>query len=433
MMNVSIFGMGYVGCVTAACLLKQGHCVRAVEISRDKIDILRSKRWPIFEKGLDKLVSEKSMSQLLSATNDAVAAVLDTEISIVCVGTPSLTDGNVDTQYVKRTVEEIGEGLEQKSGEHTVLIRSTVPPGTTEGELAPILKAKTDCAVKHLAFYPEFLREGCAISDFFNPSLHLIGCNDSFPKELLGRLLPQAKKAAIATSIRTAEFIKYANNSFHALKIAFSNELALVGKSCGVDMNEVMKMFCEDITLNISPAYLMPGFAFGGSCLPKELRAVIAFANKSGFEAPLFKGILKSNSLLIERVLSLIHGLSPKTVGYFGISFKPETDDIRESPILRVIERQLSKTRSYTNIVRQIVFDNEKTVKKVRGKYGTDFEIASNPNELIRKSDIVVLGPYRINAVLEKELIKSNKFVVDLKWHAVSQDMRTYQHYLSLH
>ncbi len=433
-MKISIFGMGYVGSVTAACLLKEGHSIVAVEIVEDKVDKLRRGEWPIFEKGLDDLVPREIIVKDLKVETDAMEAVLKTEISIICVGTPNLPDGNVDITYVSKTVEEINRALVRKKADHMILIRSTVPPGTTESILSPILHRDIgkDKGLT-VGFYPEFLREGSAIKDFFEPSLNVLGCDRDFPIEVVNKLLPDGIKDVRMTSIKTAESIKYANNSFHALKIAFANELASICSQYGVNMEETMDIFCQDTTLNISPYYLRPGFAFGGSCLPKEIRGIISMAKDKKVESALFEGILKSNDNMVERFVSFVYRMNPSSIGYFGITFKPETDDIRESPVLRAIEVLLSKSTSYSKVIDQIVFDNDKAISKVRGKFGDGFRIADTPEELLLSSDVIVLGPHRIDRAVESKIISCGKPVIDLKWHRVGENLSRYPNYHSFH
>jgi GDP-mannose 6-dehydrogenase len=432
-MKISIFGMGYVGCVTAACLLKQGHYVVGIDVVDHKIEMLRQGTWPIFENGLEELVSKETLAKNFRAVSDGAEPFLNTDLSMICVGTPGLPDGKVDLTYVTRTAELMARALTRKQGRHIVLIRSTVPPGSTESVFLPILRKGMPGDNLAAGFYPEFLREGAAIEDFFNPSLNVLGCAEGFPVEILNDLLPEVTREVQVTSIRVAESIKYANNTFHALKIAFANELASICNTYGVNTEDVMDIFCRDTTLNISPYYLRPGFAFGGSCLPKEIRAVIAMAKEKRIESTLFEGILKSNDQMVERFVSFVYSMNPSSVGYFGITFKPETDDIRESPVLRAIEMFLSKTTSYSKRIRQVVFDGMHVISKVRGRFGDDFEIADTPDELIRASDVIVLGPYRINRAVESEIIASGKPVIDLKWHRVGEDLLGYAGYHSLH
>ncbi len=430
-MKISIFGMGYVGCVTAACLMKQGHSIIGVDVIKEKVEVLNKKRWPIFEPGLDDLARKQLSLNRLEATNDEQKAIDKSQISIICVGTPGQPDGNVDLNYLKRTCINIGKTLERKKKRHIILIRSTVPPGTTESFLMPLFGNKKRENLE-VGYYPEFLREGSAIRDFFNPGLNLLGCSNKFPSQAIKDLLPQIRTPLTLTSIKVAEAIKYANNIFHACKIAFVNEFSLFCKQFGVDSEEVMKIFCKDKKLNLSSYYLNPGFSFGGSCLPKEARTIIALSKKNGINPILFEAILNSNNQMIERLIALIYKLNPACIGYFGISFKPDTDDIRESPILRTIEMLLSSTSSYSKKIKQIIFDNQFALSKIRGKYQMDLELAESPEVLIKKSKVIVLGPLKINNALESQIIISNKPVIDLKWHKVGTKLRNYSKYYSL-
>jgi GDP-mannose 6-dehydrogenase len=431
-MKISVFGMGYVGGVTSACLVKEGHTVIGVDIVESKVEALNQGRWPIFEPGIDELVDRERMEKCLRATSSTAEGIRGSSLSIICVGTPSHPAGGVDLTYVRNTVHDIQKALMEKDSEHTILIRSTIPPGTTESLLMPVLKKGALRDRIEVAFYPEFLREGSAIHDFFHPSLNILGCEPGFPKGIMKEIFPSIPKGPDRTDIRTAEAIKYANNSFHALKIAFTNELASLFCQYGVDNEKLMEIFCKDRVLNISPYYLRPGFAFGGSCLPKDVKAVIAMSKEKNMDVPLFRAVLASNDQLIERFVMLVAELGADRIGFAGAAFKPNTDDIRESPIVEAIKRIMANDASYRRKKQIFVCDLPAVGEKVIGKAGTDVKIIGSPEELIARADVVVLGPLKIGRTLQKKIMDSGKRVIDLKWHRVMDELREYPHYYSI-
>ena len=433
-MKISIFGMGYVGCVTAACLAKMGNQIYCVEVVPEKIDKISHGKWPVFERGLDDLCERDKGGRYKNIVicQNAEQAISECEISIVCVGTPNWPNGQVDLSYLRKTSEEIASAIHSCNREQILFIRSTIPPGTTENVVGSILKevgVENKC---HLAFYPEFLREGSALDDFFNPSLSIIGCGEGFPVDIVREGFPSGSKGLIITSIKAAEAIKYACNAFHGLKIAFANEFAFYCKACGAPADEVMKIFCEDTVLNISHRYLRPGFAFGGSCLPKDIEGAIAHARENGLDMPLFKGILKSNESVMKNLFSLIFDLNVSKIGFFGVTFKPDTDDIRESPVLKVIEKLLSKTPTYQKPFEIHMFDRAVAIAKLNNLYDKQIIIEESEQNLIRYSELIVLGPYKIVLGSEKALIDSGKPVINLKWHAMSPELQQYHNYYSL-
>ncbi|RMH57750.1 MAG: UDP-glucose/GDP-mannose dehydrogenase family protein [Candidatus Hydrogenedentota bacterium] len=427
-MRVSVFGLGYVGCVTAACLAKQGHTVLGVDVVEEKVEAVNDGRWTIYEPGLEEL--GVTGTDRIRATTESRKAVEETDLSLICVGTPSRPDGGVETKYVESTMARMAEVLAEKP-DHIVLVRSTSPPGTLEERLIPLLPRDPD-PFSRVAFYPEFLREGTAVKDFFEPSLNVIGAAEVFPIEVVSRLLPEVKVPVKRIAIRSAEAIKYANNAFHALKIAFTNELALILKSRGVDAAEVMEVFCEDRKLNLSSYYMRPGFAFGGSCLPKELRALVSFSRAAGIDPMLFEAILKSNDEMILQMVKWILEREPGSVGYFGITFKPGTDDLRESPVLAGIERISSRRRSYSRKMLQYVFDHPAALARLTLGSADGVEPVGSEAELIEKADVIVLGPWRISEETERLLLESGKPVLNLKWHSVGARLRSSRQYHSL-
>ena len=345
-MKVSIFGLGYVGTVCAGCLAKEGHEIVGVDPVRTKVDLINFGKSPIIEADIDEIIAEAVKTGRLRATDDSREAIRDTELSFVCVGTPSQINGNLDLTHVRHVCEQVGHALRDKPTRHTVVVRSTILPGSMRRVVIPVLeehsgkKAGVDFGVCN---NPEFLREGSAVTDFSFPSKTVIGEVDRASGDKVAALYAKLDAPLIRTEIETAEMIKYIDNSWHALKIGFANEIGNLCKSFGVDAHTAMEIFCLDKKLNISPAYLMPGFAFGGSCLPKDLRALAYSAKLHDLQLPILNSILPSNELQIARGLQLIMDKGRKRVGILGFSFKAGTDDLRESPMIEVIERLTGK------------------------------------------------------------------------------------------
>jgi len=345
-LKISVFGLGYVGTVSAGCLAHDGHEVIGVDPVRTKVDLINKGQSPIIEADIIEIIGSTVKARRLRATDDQNEAIRETELSFVCVGTPSQTNGNLDLRYVRRVCELIGQTLKSKSTRHTIVIRSTILPGTMRQIVIPVLeeysgkKAGVDFGVCN---NPEFLREGSAVRDFNAPPKTVIGELDRASGDLLASLSAKLDAPLIRTDIEIAEMVKYVDNSWHALKIGFANEIGNLCKSLSIDAHEVMKIFCQDKKLNISGAYLLPGFAFGGSCLPKDLRALLYKAKTSDLQLPILTAILPSNEMQVSRGLELIMGKGHKKIGILGFSFKAGTDDLRESPMIEVIERLLGK------------------------------------------------------------------------------------------
>ncbi len=345
-MKLSIFGLGYVGSVSAACFAKEGHTVIGVDVNPNKVEMINGGESPIVEAGIGPLSKEVVKAKRLSATTDSTAAVRDSEVSLVCVGTPSNSNGSLDLRYVTRVCEEIGAALKDKDAHHTVVIRSTMLPGTIESVVVPTLEKYSE---KHVGIdfgvciNPEFLREGSSLKDFYAPPFTLIGADDEDTTATVQALYSGVDAPVIATSVKTAEMVKYVCNCFHALKVSFANEIGNICKAVGVDSHEVMDIFCRDTKLNLSSYYLKPGFAFGGSCLPKDLRAINYKAKQVDIEVPVLSSILPSNRQQVERAVEMVLATSKKRVGVFGFSFKAGTDDLRESPMVTLIETLLGK------------------------------------------------------------------------------------------
>lgn len=345
-MRVSVFGLGYVGAVSAGCLAHDGHDVIGVDPLPTKVDLINRGQSPIIERDIGEIVAATVKAGRLRATLDPVGAIRETELSFVCVGTPSQANGNLDLRFIRRICEQIGHVLKTKTARHTVVIRSTILPGTMRKIVIPTLEeasgkeAGVDFGVCN---NPEFLREGSAVQDFRNPPKTVIGELDRASGDILAALYLKLEAPLIRTNLESAEMVKYVDNSWHALKIGFANEIGTICKSLGLDAHVVMNMFCQDRKLNISPAYLLPGFAFGGSCLPKDLRALSYQAKMHDLQLPILTSILPSNEMQIARGVQLITGKGNTRVGVLGFSFKAGTDDLRESPLIEVIERLIGK------------------------------------------------------------------------------------------
>lgn len=344
-MNISVFGLGYVGCVTAACLASQGHRVIGVDINPVKVEELNSGKSPVSEKGLEEKISKSVKEKKLIATQDSCYAVENSDITFICVGTPSHFNGGLDIKYLERVSSEIGTCLKHKNKTHHVVNRSTSLPGTLD-ELSQLIhkhSGKKQGNGFRIASNPEFLREGSAIDDFYNPPYTIIGSNDPKINHLLKELYSFLKSPVYFTSVEEAEFVKYINNVFHALKITFANEIGRISKSLGIDSRKAMDFLTADRKLNISPKYLKPGFSFGGSCLPKDLRALNHYCRHNDIEIPLIESILKSNDTHSDYAFSLINRSGRSNIGFIGFSFKPDTDDLRESPAVSLAERLIGK------------------------------------------------------------------------------------------
>jgi GDP-mannose 6-dehydrogenase len=345
-LKISIFGLGYVGTVSAGCLSSEGHEIVGVDPVPTKVELINKGLSPIIEAEIGELVASNVKSGKLRATGDPAGAIESTELSFVCVGTPSQANGNLDFRYIRRICEQIGQAIKKKAARHTVVIRSTILPGTMHDIVIPTLeefsgkKAGKDFGVCH---NPEFLREGSAVKDFHAPPKTVIGELDKASGDILAKIYEKLDAPLIRTDLETAEMVKYVDNCWHALKIGFANEIGNFCKTFEIDAHRVMNIFCQDRKLNISPAYLMPGFAFGGSCLPKDLRALSYKAKSSDLNLPILSSVLPSNEMQVSRGMQMIVDKGHKKIGILGFSFKAGTDDLRESPMIEVIERLLGK------------------------------------------------------------------------------------------
>jgi GDP-mannose 6-dehydrogenase len=346
-MNVSVFGLGYVGCVSAACLARDGHNVIGVDVSVDKVAIINDGRSPIVEPGLEPLIRGLVRDRRLTATTSSDDAVRDTDLALVCVGTPDIGHGQPDMEALSRVATAIGSACAGRTRPFTVVIRSTVLPGTNDQLRDRVLAAARagggSAPPIHFASNPEFMREGSSIKDFDHPPFVLIGSETAESAAALRTMYAGVNAEIVETSIRTAEMIKYVCNTFHALKVCFANEIADLCDALGSDAQEVMRVFRKDRKLNISEAYLTPGFAFGGSCLPKDLRAMLCAGRINALDLPLLASILPSNENQVRHAVDSVLQLKRKRIGVVGLAFKPDTDDLRESPIVSLVESLIGK------------------------------------------------------------------------------------------
>lgn len=397
-MKLSVFGIGYVGCVSAACFAKAGHDVIGVDLNPTKVEIINSGKSPIVETGVEELISAMVSAGRLRATTDSTEAIMNSDASLVCVGTPSNANGSLDLNHVKHVCEEIGASLKEKAARHTVVIRSTMLPGTIESLVVPTLeassgkKAGSDFGV---CINPEFLREGSSLKDFYAPPFTLIGTDEDDTANLVGELYVGIDAPLFVTALKTAEMVKYACNCFHALKVSFANEIGNICKAVGIDSHEVMNVFAQDTKLNLSPYYLTPGFAFGGSCLPKDLRAINYKAKQLDVEVPVLSAILPSNRLQIEKAVNMVLETGKKRVGVLGFSFKAGTDDLRESPMVTLIETLIGKG------LQLAIYDRDVSLAKLFGanKQYIESEIPhisqlmrGSIDEVVSDSDVLVIG-----------------------------------------
>ena len=397
-MKISIFGLGYVGAVSLACLARDGHQVMGVDVDQAKLDLIAAGKTPVIEEGMVDLMRDVVASGRVTVSTDAAQAVLSTEISLVCVGTPSAPNGSQDQGAILRLAETIGEALARKTSPHVVVFRSTLVPGTVEDVLRPIIErrsGKRDGVDFHLCFQPEFLREGSSIKDYDKPPFTIVGANHEAAIEPLKVLFGQLPSKFIRTSVRAAEMMKYCCNNFHALKITFANETARLCGALGVDPFEVMNLVCQDTQLNISPAYLKPGFAFGGSCLPKDLRATAYLAKTRDVEVPMLASILVSNDHHLGLALQKVQESGCRKIGFIGLAFKTGTDDLRESALVKLAEQLIGKGYKIS------IFDPEVHLSQLLGANRRYIEkhlphigklVRSDIEEVIRESEFLVVG-----------------------------------------
>ncbi len=418
--HISIFGLGYVGTVTAACLADRGFTVHGVDSNPTKVDLINKGKSPLREARLDELLQRTVADGRLRATTNAQDAVSRSEISLICVGTPSKPNGDLELQYVRRVAEEIGSALADKKQHHSVILRSTVLPGTTWGVVKPILeKSSSKCVGRDfdLCFNPEFLREGSAVADFYDPPFSIIGTDNPSGADHVSPLYDWLDAELIVSDLRVAETLKYINNCFHAMKVVFGNEVGRFCRALNVDSHRVMEIFCKDTRQNISPLYFKPGYSFGGSCLPKDLRAILYKAKTLDVPMELFRATLDSNRTQTEIGVQMVEQLGNKKVGLLGLSFKAGTDDLRESPLVSFAETLLGrgyqlKVFDEDVCMAQLLGTNRQYIEEHLPHIGALLE--SSLEDVVQQSDTIVIGnssPVHRQVVHDLE---AGKAVVDL-------------------
>jgi len=420
-LNISIFGLGYVGAVSLACLARDGHRVVGVDVDDAKLDLIAAGKTPVVEEGMVQLMTDVIASGRVSVTRSVRDAVMLTDLSLICVGTPSAPNGSQDQSAMLALAKDLGTAIRDKKGTHVFAFRSTLVPGTVEDVLRPIIETgsgKKDGLDFHICFQPEFLREGSSIKDYDKPPYTIVGANADAPIALLRQLFGHLPCKLHATSIRGAEMVKYCCNNFHALKITFANETARLCEALSVDPFEVMNLVCQDTQLNISRAYLKPGFAFGGSCLPKDLRATLHLAKTRDVELPMLGSILPSNRQHIDHAIAKVLASGHRKIGMIGLSFKSGTDDLRESPLVLLAEHFVGKGLTL------LVYDPEVQLSNLLGANRRYIErhvphlgqlIRDDLESVIAESELLVvgLGDARVLAAL-KEHLRPDHTVLDL-------------------
>ena len=421
-MKISVFGIGYVGVVSAACLAKDGHDVIAVDIDPGKIRSISEGKTPIVEEGIGELVADVVAAGNLTATDDADFAIQNTDVSFICVGTPSAPDDSVGLKYVEEVCRKIGSALANKDGYHSVVVRSTCVPGSTESCCIPALEETSRKKAGEgfgLGYYPEFLRESTAIKDYYDPGLIVFGSMDQPTEDALTGLNEALPCAIHKTDIRTAELVKYTSNAWRAVKVTFANEIGNIAKASGIDGQTVMEILCSDDKVAMSPYFMRPGFAFGGSCLPKDVRALRYLAHSTGANAHMISAVLDANEAQIARAEEMVDATDTKSVGLVGISFKPGTDDLRESPLVALAARLIDKgvdVQVYDPFVKE-AFDTETPGAGRGNDHVPDLEhrLTDNLDELIESSGAVVVGNYYQETIERlKRASAKQKTVVDL-------------------
>ena len=419
-MKLSIFGLGYVGCVSAACFAKEGHDVLGVDVNPTKVEIVNRGESPIVESGMSELVKEMVSSKSLRATTNTQEAIDKSELSLICVGTPSNANGSLDLNYVERVCQEIGVALKHKESRHVVVIRSTMLPGTIENVVVPALEGFSGKKVGKdfgVCINPEFLREGTSLKDFYAPPFTLIGADDEPAANAVRQLYANIDAPVFVTPVKTAEMVKYVCNCFHALKISFANEVGNICKGLGIDSHEVMDVVCQDTKLNLSSYYLKPGFAFGGSCLPKDLRAINYKARQLDVEVPVLASMLPSNRLQIDRAVDMVLRTGQKRIGVLGFSFKAGTDDLRESPMVALIETLIGKG------LQLAIYDRDVSLARLFGANKEFIEngiphisqlMRSSIDEVLESSDVLIIGNKAEEFRQIESRLRPDQIVIDL-------------------
>jgi GDP-mannose 6-dehydrogenase len=430
MMRVSVFGLGYVGCVTAACLARNGHQVTGVDVNPDKVDMLGAGTAPLVEPGLAELIAEVTGSGRLRATTDTEAAIAASDVALVCVGTPGRGNGQLEVEAVARVAHAIGQALRGRQEPFTVVLRSTVLPGTTETILEPHLRegagSRGTCHIR-VAYNPEFMREGCSLADFARPPFTLVGVADPGAGAVLRGLYAGVEGSFLQTAIRTAEMVKYVSNAYHAVKVAFANEIGDLCEALGADAQETMRIFRMDKKLSISESYLKPGFAFGGSCLPKDLRALLYGARSVDLQPALLGAILASNEAQVRRGVDSILATGKRRVGVVGLSFKEGTDDLRESPMVTLVETLIGKGREVR------ILDRNVSLARLLGANRRYIEeqiphvaslMCDSVGELLAHAEVLVIGNTGEEAACALAEAGAQHVVIDLTRGAVPKQER---------
>jgi GDP-mannose 6-dehydrogenase len=419
-LSISIFGLGYVGSVSAACFALQGHRVIGVDVNPAKVEMMESGRSPIIEASMNELIAEGNRSCRLHATMDSVAAVVESDVSFVCVGTPSLRSGKLDLSHIEKVAREIGAALRQKKSGHTFVLRSTVLPGTTASIVLPILeqasgrRAGIDFMV---AYNPEFMREGSAVADFLQPPYTILGAQDPSHLAALRELYKPTPGNVFETSIAVAEMVKYLSNAFHAVKVTFANEVGTLCKHLDVDAQAVTEIFTSDTRLNISRAYLSPGFAFGGSCLPKDVRALTYKAKELDLKLPLLESLMPSNAEHVERAVEVVLRTNKRKIAQLGLSFKAGTDDLRESPQVQLVKRLLGEGYEVK------VWDEDVSLGRLAGSNRQYIEeviphigslLSADLEDVLKWGEVVIIGNHSAKKDELSKHLRKDQIVIDL-------------------
>ncbi len=433
MIKISVFGLGYVGAVTTACLAQEGHYVIGVDPNQTKVKIINRGRSPIIEKDLEPMIANGVKAGRIRAITDSKEAVLNSDISLICVGTPSNGNGSLNLEYIERVSQEIGLAIKEKDDYHIVVVRSTMLPGTIENIIIPILENES-CKKSGIDFgvaiNPEFLRESTSVYDFYNPPKTVIGALKESDAEVVAGLYKGIDAPLIKTSIRVAEMVKYTDNVFHALKVTFGNEIGNICKALSIDSHEVMNIFCQDTKLNLSPYYLKPGFAFGGSCLPKDIRALTYKAKTIDINVPILNTILQSNEQQVKNSIQRVIAIGKKKIGILGFAFKTGTDDLRESPIVELIETLLGKGYDIK------IYDKQVSLAKLFGANKEFIErriphvsklMVEDIKEILNHSEVIIIGNKDKEFVNILPLLRGDQYIIDLV--RISEDVKTKAHY----
>ena len=430
MARVSVFGLGYVGAVTAACLAHKGHEVVGVDVNPLKVQMMESGQAPVLEPRLKELIEEGRRSARLRASTDTYSAVHQSDVSFICVGTPSLRNGGLDLSIVKRSCQDIGEALRSKEGFHLIVIRSTVLPGTAVSVIIPALEqasGKRSGINFAVCSHPEFTREGCAVADFLNPAITVLGADDSSHLDALREIYRDTPGQIFETSLAEAEMVKYVCNAFHALKVTFANEIGSLCAQLNLDAHKVTEIYTADKKLNISKAYLAPGFAFGGSCLPKDLRALTYRAKQLDLDLPLLRALLPSNKAHLDRAVEAVLETKCKKIGVLGLSFKSGTDDLRESPSVQLIKRLLGEGCDVQVWDKDVSFgrltgSNRQYIQEEIPHIGA--RLSTRLEDVLVQAEVVVIGTDTLDNETLRAALRPDQQVVDLR---ASRHRRNFQ------